>query len=469
MSPRLRFAPSPTGSPHIGSLHTALFSWGLARALGGTFLIRIDDTDAARNRPNAAALMLDALAWLGLDWDEGPDIGGPHAPYVQSQRRPRHLEAAAQLVAQGAAYYDADSGAGAQDPSAPDSAPVLRLRLPRHAPLVVNDALRGPVVFDPRHFADPIVVRSDGAPLYHLANAIDDHDMGITHVVRGDDWLSSAPIQQTIYRALGWDEPVWVHLPLIVNRQGQKLSKRDPDGGYLAHDFQQAGYLPQALFNYLLLLGWSPADGQQLLSWAQARPHFQISRLSSSPASFDWERLNWFNQQYLQRLGGAALARLARPYLEEAYGDLPPESWVQQLVVTLRDDLVRLSDVVKLSRWAFEAPADYSEAARAAWRSRPARAVLARALVEVASVVVLDTITARDRLAYLTQTWGRENGWRTGEVLLPLRAALTGRHQGPPLAEIMGLLGRQRCLERLATALRQLDGDSQLSSESGEA
>jgi glutamyl-tRNA synthetase len=245
---RFRFAPSPTGSPHAGSLHTALFNWALARSQGGDFILRIDDTDPARNTPQAIEEMLDALHWLGLEWDEGPDIGGPHAPFYQSQRRERHVAIADRLLESGAAYH----GAG-------DSPPV-RLRLPRSGQTVVHDALRGPITFANRHLQDPIIVRGDGNPLYHLASVVDDHDMEITHIVRGEDWIATAPIHVHLYHALGWEEPVWVHLPLIRSRAGEKLSKRDPESGYLVHDFREAGYLPQALFNYLLLLGWSPPE-----------------------------------------------------------------------------------------------------------------------------------------------------------------------------------------------------------------
>jgi len=267
MIPRLRFAPSPTGPVHIGNGHTALFSWALARALGGDFIIRVEDTDQERNTDAATQQMLEALAWLGLDWDEGPDVGGEYGPYVQSERLTYHQRAVEQLLDGGHAYYgdDPDSPASAQENP-------LRLRMPRTGVTILNDAIRGSITFDNSQQNDPVLVRSNGRPLYHLATMVDDHDMGITHVVRGEDWIATSPIHIQLYQAMGWEEPVWIHLPLILNRQGQKLKKRDPEGGYLVRDFQAAGYLPQAVWNYLLLLGWTPDDEQEIVDkWTVRR------------------------------------------------------------------------------------------------------------------------------------------------------------------------------------------------------
>lgn len=314
MSPaRFRFAPSPTGVPHVGNLHTALFSWALARAMAGDFLIRIEDTDPSRNTPEAIELMLNALDWLGIDWDEGPDVGGPAAPYIQSMRLPRHREVMEQLVASGSAYYG-------DDPAVPTEAAgnPLRLRLPRTGQTILRDAIRGEIAFEnSRWEADPVIVRSDGRPLYHLAAMVDDHDMGITHVVRGEEWIPSAPIHIHVYQAMGWPEPVWVHLPLILNKRGEKLKKRDPEGGYLITDFQAAGYLPEAIFNYLLLLGWSPDGEEEIINRSFVRRQFRLERLSPSPAIFDWDKLNWVNRRYMQRFSDRQLADLVRPFLED--------------------------------------------------------------------------------------------------------------------------------------------------------
>ncbi|MCA9922266.1 MAG: glutamate--tRNA ligase, partial [Anaerolineales bacterium] len=359
---RFRFAPSPTGTPHIGNLHTALFSWALSRAMDGDFILRIEDTDSDRNTSNSAQLMLDALNWLGIDWDEGPDIGGEYGPYVQSKRLPTHQEIIAQLLANDLAYYG-------DDPTrpAPANDNPLRLRMPHTGETVIHDAIRGDIRIDNRTLHDPVLVRSNGRPLYHLASMADDHNMGITHVVRGEEWISTAPYHIHLYHVMGWPEPVWIHLPLILNQRGQKLKKRDPEGGYLISDFQDAGYLPQALFNYLLLLGWAPDSGQEILDKWQVRKQFRLERLSASPSTFDWHKLNWMNQQYLQKLSDAQLAEQIRPFLEDTYDTIPNATgWLEQLTAAVRTGITRLEDASALAEWAFSDAFEISSDGQAA-------------------------------------------------------------------------------------------------------
>lgn len=450
--PRFRFAPSPTGPLHIGSLHTALFNWALARSMGGDFILRIDDTDAARNDDAHIDELTAALSWLGLDWDEGPDVGGPHGPYLQSQRRERHLQIAAQLYEQGAAYYG-DEGQADRGPNA--GAP-LRLRVSnRDEAIIVEDALRGPIRFEPNQLSDPVIVRSDGSPLYHLATVVDDHDMAITHVARGEEWISSTPIHVQLYEQLAWRLPQWVHLPLILDQEGQKLSKRDARGGYLVRDFQQLGYLPQALFNYLLLLGWSPGQNE-IVGKRDVRRRMRLPDLSTSAAMFDWEKLNWVNRHYLQQLSEGQLALLVRPYLEEAYPAARiDDRWLQRLVALWREEIVRLSDTVAASEWALDAQFAFKDEAEEALDSAAARPVLVRLIAELAQLVLLDEQTAQHALQSLQRHFEREEQWTAREVYLPIRAALTGRVEGPPLHEIMALLGKDACLQRVAAVLRR--------------
>jgi glutamyl-tRNA synthetase len=451
MVPRLRFAPSPTGSPHVGNLHTALFSWALARALGGDFILRIEDTDLERNSPAATQSMLDALNWLGLDWDEGPDIGGDFGPYVQSERQARHQEVAAHLVTAGHAYY----GDNPDQPTTDPTNQPIRLRLPRSGETIVQDALRGPVRFDNALLNDPVLVRSNGRSLYHLAAMTDDHDMGISHVVRGEEWLASAPIHVHLYRAMGWPEPVWVHLPLILNKQGQKLSKRDPEGGYLISDFQAAGYLPEALFNYLLLLGWAPDDGQEILDKWRVRKQFRLERLSASASVFDWDKLNWVNRQYLARLSDEQLAQEIRPFLEDVYDEMPmSEKWLVGVTAVIRPALNKLEDAIELAEWAFSDAFASSAAAHAALAEPPARPVLLRLISELAALVILDQASAESILQQMRADLRARQGWNAGQILQPIRAALIGHTQGPPLPEIMSILGKERCLQRLARGIR---------------
>lgn len=453
MIPRLRFAPSPTGTPHIGNLHTALFSWALARALRGDFILRIEDTDPERNTPAAQQQMLDALNWLGIDWDEGPDVGGDYGPYIQSQRIIAHRRVIERLLDEGHAYYG-------DDPAHPATAVgnPLRLRFPATGQTTLNDAIRGPIVFDNAAFSDPVLVRSDGRPLYHLAAMTDDHDMAITHVVRGEEWIASSPIHVRLYQVLGWQEPVWVHVPLILNRHGQKLSKRDPEGGYLISDFQDAGYLPEAVFNYLLLLGWSPDGEQEIVSKWDVRRQFRIERLSPTAPVFDWDKLNWVNRQYMARLSDAALAERLRPYLDDAYGPLPGSpAFLEQLTAVVRSELNTAEDVIAAAEWAFVDDIVPDAGGRAALRSAPAVEVLVRLVAEVAAVVLLDATTTRHILDGLRRTFKAAHGWSAGQVLHPIRAALTGTTEGPPLHEIMGIIGKQRTLLRTAAALRAIE------------
>lgn len=444
--PRFRFAPSPTGTPHIGNLHTALFSWALARSMDGELILRIEDTDAERNTAEALPHMLDALAWLGLDWDEGPDVGGDYGPYIQSQRLERHQEVVRQLVAADHAYYGNDA-AGEGQP--------LYLRMPRDGQTTVHDALRGPILFDNARLEDKIIVRSDGRPLYHLAAMVDDHDMGITHVVRGEEFISSAPYHVRLYQVLGWQEPVWVHLPLILNKQGQKLKKRDPEGGYLISDFQEAGYLPEALFNYLLLLGWSPEEGKEIISKWEVRQRFSLARLGTSPAVFDWDKLNWINRQYLQRYSDSNLAALIRPYLEDYYGAIGNEAWLQRLTGVIRDSLDKLSDAPEAAGWAFDDNFETTTAGREALSTEAAGPVLAQLVAAVAQVVILDEPTAQSILHHLREQFEAGQQWRARQILQPIRAALIGDVNGPPLHQIMAILGQERTLQRLAAAIRR--------------
>ena len=450
MVPRLRFPPSPTGPVHVGNMHTAVFCWALSRALKGDFIIRLEDTDVARNTPEATQLIFDALHWLGLDWDEGPDIGGEFGPYVQSERRPFHQRTIEQLVDEGHAYYG-------DDPAQPASANgnPLRLKMPQTGHTILHDAIRGEIKFDNSRLQDPIIVRSNGDPLYHLATVTDDHDMGITHVVRGEDWIPSSPIHIQLHKAMGWDEPVWVHLPLILNRQGQKLKKRDPEGGYLIRDFQEAGYLPTALFNYLLLLGWTPDNSQEIVDKWTVRQQFRLERLSASPSTFDWDKLNWMNRQYIQRYSNESLAELILPFLEEVYDELPMQNeWLVRLTAVIRDELNKLEDAVDAAEWAFADNFELAPSAQEALHSESAHPVLTRLVAELAHVVLLDEATAQTILQGLRTSFKESEGWKPTAVFHPIRAALTGQTGGPPLAEIMAILGKNRTLQRIANALR---------------
>ena len=328
MSVRVRYGPSPTGEPHVGNIRTALFDWLLARRFGGQFIVRIEDTDQSRAVEGTEQLILDALTWLGLDWDEGPDVGGPFGPYRQSERLPLYVEAANRLLDEGKAYrcvctserLDAlrKSQQKAKLPPGydrrcrelglPDNQPhVVRLAMPLEGDTVVSDYLRGDVSFQNSLLDDHVLLKRDGFPTYHLASVVDDHHMQITHVIRGDEWLSSAPRHVQTYAALGWDEPVWVHLPIIRGPDKGKLSKRH--GATSVREYADKGFLPEALLNFLALLGWSRDETTTIMSRDEIVESFDLDGLGLASAMFDIERLSEMNARYIRDLDPADFLR----------------------------------------------------------------------------------------------------------------------------------------------------------------
>ncbi len=440
----VRFAPSPTGPPHLGSLRTALFDWLLARATGGRFILRIDDTDRSRYDPQAEEQMIEALRWLRLQWDEGPDIGGPHAPYRQSERLALYHEAAEWLIEAGAAYRPAD---------APQ---VVRLKTPRRGRVAFRDALRGEIAFNyARVPRDPVLIKSDGYPTYHLASVVDDHHMGITHVLRGEEWIPSTPLHLLIFAALGWEAPIYVHLPLVVDKEGQKLKKRDPRA--LALTYRDQGYLPEGVVNYLALLGWHPGSEQELFTPAELIAHFKLERLSKSAATFDEDRLRWFSRQHLATLPLEDLAARTLPLLRAAYPQAAErsEAWLTQLVALVRDEMSTLNDVVTAARFAL-GPPEIGEEACAVLASEAARPVLEAFRAELAALQTSDAAACAALLKELRARFRQVRGWDGRTVMFPIRAALTGTLAGPHLADIVALLGKEESLRRIHQALSLL-------------
>lgn len=440
----VRFAPSPTGPPHLGSLRTALFDWLLARATGGRFILRIDDTDRSRYQPQAEAQMMEALRWLGLDWDEGPDIGGPHAPYRQSERLTLYHETVERLIEVGAAYRPAD---------APQ---VVRLRTPRRGRVAFRDALRGEIAFEyARVPRDPVLIKSDGYPTYHLASVVDDHHMGITHVLRGEEWIPSTPLHLLIFAALGWEPPLYVHLPLVVDREGQKLKKRDPRA--LALAYREQGYLPEALMNYLALLGWHPGTEQEVFTPAELVARFSLERLSKSAATFDEGRLRWFCRQHLAALPLGELASRVLPLLRVAYPQAAERSdeWLTWLVALVRDEMSTLGDVITAARFAL-GPLEVSGEARAVLAGEAAQPVLEAFRAGLAALQTSDVVSCAALLKDLRTRFRQSHGWDGRTVMFPIRAALTGSLAGPHLADVVALLGKEESLRRIQQALSLL-------------
>lgn len=514
---RTRFAPSPTGYLHIGGVRTALFCWLFARRHGGQFLLRIDDTDVERNIEAALEPILHGFRWLGLDWDEGPQVGGPHAPYFQSQRQARYQQAVAELLARGAAYRDyataeelqaereqaqaekrpflysrrfmAETPADCARFEAQGRQAVVRLKMPREGSLVLHDLVRGEVVFEWAREQDHVIQRADGSCLYHLASVVDDYDFEITHVIRAEEHLSNTPRQVFIAQALGYPLPAYAHLPYVAEPGSKnKLSKRKLDK-YLKHrdfalvfehglaiaramglatsaetfnpvviDFyEQVGYLPDALLNYLLLLGWSLDDKTEFLTRQQMIDHFSLERVTRSPASFDPKKLWAFQDHYMQRLPLAEKVERMLPYLVRAGLLTAPvtaesRARLEQVIVACGERLKVSGDILTYGDFFFREPPVYDEQALGKQLGKPgAVELLARF---AAGPLQTEPFTA-DALEQAMQAFVATEGVRVGDVIHPLRVAVTGKTVGPGLYDCLVILGRDACRRRIALALEK--------------
>ena len=483
MSVRVRYAPSPTGEPHVGNIRSALFNWLYARSAGGTFIVRIEDTDRARLVPGAEDAILDALEWLGLDWDEGPRKGGPFGPYVQSERQGLGIygEHADRLVAEGKAYpcyctparldamRKAQQAAGrspgydrrcldpaeAERAKAENPVPVVRFKMPVEGTIVVHDLVRGDVSFEASLLDDFVLLKSDGFPTYHLANVVDDHLMEITHVMRAEEWLPSAPRHQELYKALGFEMPHLVHLPMILGPDRSKLSKRH--GATSALHYRDDGYLPQAMFNFLALLGWSMDDATDVISREELVAHFSIERILASPAVFNAEKLDWFNGVYIRQMATEELAEAIMPWLTAALPDAAIDrDYLQRIIPLERERLRKLSEAPEMLSFFFEEqPALDPKKLVGKGMDRDG----ARGAIEGALAVAEGTEPwTADALEPAYRALAESLGVSTGGLFGAMRAAVTGRTAAPPLFDTMEVLGRDRCLARLRHALGVLGG-----------
>jgi glutamyl-tRNA synthetase len=412
---RVRFAPSPTGALHIGGARTALYNWLVARHSGGTFVLRIEDTDRERSTEENVAQIHDALRWLELDWDEGP--------YSQAERIDRHKEEIARLLAEGHAYED--EGA-------------VRLRVPEGGQTTVNDLIRGEIVFEHAAIDDFVIARSDGSPLYNLAVAVDDRDMGITHVVRGADHISNTPRQLMILKALGADAPVYAHLPLLHGPDGKKLSKRH--GAASVQELREAGFLPAAVRNYLALLGWGFDDSSTFFTTEELIERFTLERVSKSPAVFDEKKLRWMNGRYLREMDTDELTRI----LEEREG----LSGLRDAVAISQEKMQTLADFRPLAGFLFEDRETDEKAWGKVMRDGAAEN-LARAREALAAVEPFDEPGVERALTMLVE----ELGVKPGRLYQPIRVAIAGTTVSPGIFESVALLGREATLERIDRAL----------------
>ena len=476
---RVRFAPSPTGYLHIGGARTALFNWLFARRHGGTFVLRIEDTDTERSSWEMVAGIVDGLRWLGLDWDEGPDVGGAHAPYFQSQRLGVHRAMAEDLVAAGRAYYcycspetiqrkreaaEAAGGGWRYDRAclvltpeqiaahaAAGTPRAIRFKVPAGR-TTFDDRVRGVITFDNANIEDFVILRSDGQPTYHLSVVADDIAMAITDVVRGDDHISNTPKHVLLFAAFGKAAPRFAHVPLILGTDRKRLSKRH--GATSVTEYQRLGYLAEAMVNFLALLGWSPGNDQEIFTRDELVAQFALEGISGGNAVFNPEKLDWFNQQHILRLPIDELARRVRPLLEAAglwhdeYASTR-RAWFERVLELLRPRVRKLDQLVEDGRPFLEARVTFDDAAVKKHLSAPGtRAHLKELAARMGGAVSFDQAS----LDALVRDVAAERGVKPASLIHATRVAVTGRAVSPGLFEVLELLGSTRVIERVADA-----------------
>jgi glutamyl-tRNA synthetase len=486
---RLRYAPSPTGFQHIGGFRTALFSWLYTRHCGGQFILRIEDTDLARTVEGAVDDLIEGMNWLGMDIDEGPLHGGPYGPYYQTERRALYQHYAQQLIASGHAYrcfctperleqmrkeqearrlpprYDRHcrylSAEERAQYDAAGSSWVVRFALPLDGETIVHDGLHGDIVFKNADIDDAVILKSDGLPTYHLAHLVDDHLMGITHVLRGEEWISSAPRHVQIYKALGWQEPLFYHVPSILGKDKKKLSKRR--GAPSWRDFQQQGFLPEAVFNFLALLGWSYDDKTELLTREELIRAFTLDRIGISGGIYDPDKLLWMNGVYIRQLSLEELTRRALPYMErpEAAGGLPASvrrpldlEYTRRVLHLEHERLKTLGEAAHVVSFFYSDELEYETSMLIQKNMDAARtaACLLRSRELLASLAVWEHTVMEPPMRELVGALGL----KAGQVFGAIRTAVSGRSATPPLFEMMEVLGRERSLARIDAAIKRL-------------
>ena len=479
---RVRFAPSPTGYLHIGGLRTALYNWLLARRHDGVFILRIEDTDRTRFVADVEADILSCLAWAGLTPDEGPGFGGNAGPYRQSERSDRYAEVARQLLETGKAYVAFDTADDIEamrdrhrsddnpnprydfvtrgemansltlDPSevvqrmAQGQEHVIRLKVQPGQSVSFVDEIRGHVTFDSGEVDDQVLMKSDGLPTYHLANIVDDHDMGITHVIRGEEWLPSTPKHVLLYQAMGWSVPSMAHLPLILSPTGGKLSKRKAEEQGIpvsVSQYRDAGYEPEALVNFLAMLGWNPGTDQEVFSLDELKDAFSLDRVGQSGVQFDMQKLGWFNGQWLRAKSDAELADRLEADLSSKYPGVDKPTIAR--AVALMKERISFAHEIKEADWLFAKPTQWDVAAISKrWKPEAAELLLGVAK-DLAALSEWTETSLHDALAEFAAS--RELGM--GRIMFPLRMALTGQGGGPDLMALMAHYGKEETLERL--------------------
>jgi glutamyl-tRNA synthetase len=481
---RVRFAPSPTGYPHVGNIRTALFNWLFARHYGGSFIVRIEDTDVTRKVEGAVKGILDSLRWLSLDWDEGPEVGGDYGPYYQSERLELYKSAAEKLVKQGDAYYcycsperleamrteqvkrkqppgydrhcrDLTPQQRAQK-EAEGIVPVVRFKVLLEGQTRFKDLIYGDVVFENNTLDDFVLLKSDGYPTYHLANVVDDHAMKISHVIRAEEWISSTPRHLLLYKAMGFEPPEFVHHPMILGPDRAKLSKRHGDASLL--DYREQGYLSQTMFNFLALIGWSLDDKTEIIPRQTLVDNFSLERIGKTGAIFNREKLDWMNGVYIRGLSPEEFFEAAQPFLmtDEAAGKalIEDEDYVREILPLVQERAKKLTDVPKLTHFFFELQLDLDLQTLivAGMDRKSTRKALEIVRERLEKLEPFDA----NSLEALLRPLAKELELTTGQLFGALRTTATGETAAPPLFQTMAVLGKERCLKRIAAALAKL-------------
>ncbi len=475
---RVRYAPSPTGFLHIGNARSALFNFLFARHYDGDFIIRIEDTDKARHVEEGESSQLDYLKWLGIDWDESVDVGGEYGPYRQSERRHIYDPLVQQLLDEDKAYrcymtseeLEAEreeqlargeqpmySGKHANLTKEEEDAfiregrePAIRIRVPKDKIYTFNDIVKGDVSFESNGIGDWVIVKKDGTPTYNFAVVIDDHYMEISHVLRGDDHISNTPRQQMVYEAFGWEEPKFGHMTLIVNEERKKLSKRDSGILQFIEDYEALGYLPEALFNFIALLGWTPGGEEEIFTKEEFIKLFDEDRLSKAPAFFDKVKLEWVNNQYMKQKDSETIFEMALPFLIKA-GKLPEnpteneKNWARELVALYQPQMSYAAEIVKLSEQFFNDEIELDEAAQEVVKGEQVPELM-NALYSTFEALEDFSPEAIKKAIKDVQ---KETGIKGKNLFMPIRVVITGETKGPELPNAIHLIGKDKVLERI--------------------
>ncbi|MCC6932341.1 MAG: glutamate--tRNA ligase [Deltaproteobacteria bacterium] len=489
-TPRLRFAPSPTGYFHVGNLRTAIFAWLTARQSGGKFCLRIEDTDRERLVLDSIRAILESLSWIGMDLDEGPsleelkkagyscegvkDMGGDHGPYIQSLRLPRYKEVAELLVEKGYAYrcdctperLEEERAAQmarkvppgysgyCRDRDVPKDKPhVIRFKIPHGEKIILNDLVRGEIVWENPALRDTVILKSDGFPTYHLASVCDDHDMGITHVFRGEEWIPTTPIHIKEYEALGWEMPQIGHMPQVLGDSGKKLSKRE--GAVSVDSFREGGYLPEALFNFLALIGWSPGEGeeQEVFTQKELIERFSVKKINKAGGVFSYDKLGWMNGMHIRRLSIEELAKRVKPFLENA-GLKVDDKILLEITPHIQERMTVLTEALGLVSFLFVDKIEHE------LKSMFAKGIDAPKAIEILQMgkQLLNELPTFDVASVEATIRGMVGKFTypMGAIFMVMRIGVTGKKVTPPLFESIAILGKEKSLHRIDQAIEKL-------------